>query len=105
MNLFKFYEQLEFALKFNLDVSSIPNNEVKELFENLNDLINKARQNENNIALIKPCTVVISIDEIKELCNFLMASKVTGYLTDELIETTKKLATYYYQMEYKLGGE
>jgi len=46
MNLFKFYEQLEFAMQFGLDLSSIPNNEIKELFDNLNNLIETARGNE-----------------------------------------------------------
>jgi hypothetical protein len=45
MNLFQFYEQLEFAIKYKLD-ASIPNSEVKELYDNLNDLINKVREGE-----------------------------------------------------------
>ena len=48
MNLFRFYEQLETAIQHGLDVSFIPNNEIKELFDNLNDLINKAREYDKN---------------------------------------------------------
>jgi hypothetical protein len=47
MNLFRFYEQLEFALNCKLDIAAIPNNEVQELFDDLNDLISTAREAEN----------------------------------------------------------
>jgi hypothetical protein len=50
INLAVFYQQLELAIQYKLDVSSIPNEEVQELFDNLNDLINSAREAENKDA-------------------------------------------------------
>ena len=50
INLAVFYEQLELAIQYKLDVASIPSNEAQELFDNLNDLINTAREAENKDA-------------------------------------------------------
>ena len=45
MNAFVFYEQLEMAVQYGLDIA-IPSYEVKELFDDLNDLIKTARESE-----------------------------------------------------------
>jgi len=55
MNLFQFYEKLELALQYGLDVSSIPNGEVKELHDNIKDVIKEAREYET---IRKTCQIL-----------------------------------------------
>ena len=55
MNLFQFYEKLELALQYGLDVSSIPNGEVKELHDNIKDVIKEAREYET---IRKACQIL-----------------------------------------------